>query len=171
MTRTTQWHVVVEWIGNGVALNDAEIEELLTGLDDVHPVLTPIDPARLGSGSTHAYAVTVTLEVATLRQAVSTALQRVETAGEGSGIKAASVRALTQAAAEERLRQPLVPPLVGHADIAEMLAVSRQRAAQLAARDDFPPAVAQIKAGPLRLRSQVEAWAKGWERKGGRPPG
>jgi len=109
----------------------------------------------------------VHLEEASLRQAVATALRRVEDA---TDTKAQGVEALTEAEVRHQLRRPRIPQLVGHADIAELLGVTRQRAAQLAERADFPPAVMTTKAGPLRVRDQVEDWARNtWPRKGGRP--
>lgn len=61
---------------------------------------------------------------------------------------------------------------VGVTEIGELLGVSRQRANKLAARADFPPPVAQTKAGRVWERAAVVEWEKGWDRNnvGGRPP-
>ncbi len=61
--------------------------------------------------------------------------------------------------------------LVGAAEIAELLGVSRQRVAQLGERyDDFPAPVATITAGRIWARADVEAWmAAHPERRTGRP--
>lgn len=64
---------------------------------------------------------------------------------------------------------PPIPPLVGTAEIADILGVSRSRAVQLTKRDDFPPVVQDLKATPLRLRSHIEQWATTWTRTNGRP--
>jgi hypothetical protein len=50
--------------------------------------------------------------------------------------------------------------LMGVAEIAELLNVSRQRVHQLAREHaDFPQPVAELKAGKIWLRRDVEAWA------------
>lgn len=50
--------------------------------------------------------------------------------------------------------------LVGTTEIGQMLGVSRQRAAQLAAADGFPEPAATIAAGRIWHRSEVEEWAR-----------
>lgn len=50
--------------------------------------------------------------------------------------------------------------LVGVAEIAELLKVTRQRVQQLTQRDDFPDPEAVLSAGKVWKRSDVEAWAK-----------
>lgn len=51
--------------------------------------------------------------------------------------------------------------LVGVAEIAKLLGVSRQRVNQLLHEDDsFPTPVAQIEAGRVWLRPDIEAWAR-----------
>ncbi|HMJ75484.1 MAG TPA: hypothetical protein VK507_05900 [Iamia sp.] len=55
--------------------------------------------------------------------------------------------------------------LMGTTEIAKLLGVSRQRADQLSRTDGFPDPVAEIAAGRIWLRADVEAWA----RESGRP--
>jgi predicted DNA-binding transcriptional regulator AlpA len=51
--------------------------------------------------------------------------------------------------------------LVGVAEIAEMLGVTRQRVNAIAkTHDDFPRPQAELTAGRIWLRSEVKAWAK-----------
>ncbi len=50
---------------------------------------------------------------------------------------------------------------MGVAEIAEMLGVSRQRVHAISSQSDrFPPPVANLSAGKIWLRSDVEAWAR-----------
>lgn len=49
--------------------------------------------------------------------------------------------------------------LAGITEIASMLGVSKQRAAQLGASDGFPKPLDRIAAGPVWRRSDVERWA------------
>ena len=50
--------------------------------------------------------------------------------------------------------------LVGLTEIGEMLGVTRSRAHQLAEADGFPSPVAEISAGRIWERSDVEKWAR-----------
>lgn len=58
--------------------------------------------------------------------------------------------------------------LVGAAEVAEILGVSRQRVTQLVARPDFPAPVAVLAMGKVWARDDVEAWAEARERRLGR---
>lgn len=49
--------------------------------------------------------------------------------------------------------------LVGVAEVAEMLGVTRQRVHQLVAGPGFPEPVARLSAGLIWLRSDVQRWA------------
>lgn len=49
--------------------------------------------------------------------------------------------------------------LMGNAEVAAYLGVSRQRVLQLAARDDFPRPVAVLKMGQVWQSDSIRAWA------------
>lgn len=155
------WSVRVDW--THVGLNESEADELLEALADVLPVLVVDDEEP---GHSTRYTLTVHLEEPTVRQAIALALRRVEDA---TGQRAVGVEALSMHEVRRRLATSNIPDLVGNADIADMLGVTRQRAGQIVVIPGFPPAVMTIKAGPLRVREQVEDWAQSWRRKSGRP--
>lgn len=69
----------------------------------------------------------------------------------------------------ESSTQPVLPELVGLTEIATILGVSRQRARELAARDDFPSPVAQLGGSAVYVKSMIEAFSRYWTRKPGRP--
>lgn len=69
---------------------------------------------------------------------------------------------------ERELREPVIPDLVGYAEIAKIADVTRQRARQFESIPDFPAAVVETAAGPLRVRAAVEEWAKTRDTKPGR---
>jgi len=50
--------------------------------------------------------------------------------------------------------------LAGLAEVAEMVGVSRRTAARYVNRSDFPAPVARLRAGPIWLAEDVEAWAR-----------
>jgi hypothetical protein len=163
MTNDATWTARVEWTTDRERTED-ELFDIIERLAGKHPVVgmdrttPPGEPKRP--------TIMLNLKGMTLRQAVGEAISAVESA---VGEKAVGIEVIPTDVAHRRLMTPQIPELVGNADIAAMLGVSRQRAAQIAERSDFPPAVQAIKAGPLRVKAQVEAWAQAWERKTGRP--
>ncbi len=50
--------------------------------------------------------------------------------------------------------------LVGVAEIARMLGVSRQRVSQLAETEQFPEPTVRLSAGPVWKREDIEQWAE-----------
>lgn len=50
--------------------------------------------------------------------------------------------------------------LMGLTEIGRMLDVSKQRAGQLAQREDFPAPLSRLAQGPVWRRADVEAWAR-----------
>lgn len=159
------WSVYVELDSRDVS-DDA--------MDGLHENLAEASPS-VGTAPNGNLSVRIFVDTATARQAGETALKTVTAAARTQGITAPVVgfEVLTEDELDRRNDEPAVPDLVGTAEIAEMLGVSRQRASQLIQRDDFPPAVATLKATPVFLRDQVEAFGRRWDgkgSKGGRPP-
>jgi len=76
---------------------------------------------------------------------------------------------MTFAEQDRRLAEPARPELVGIAEIAEILGVSRQRASQLQTKPDFPGPTATLRAGPVWYAGDISRFADTWARKGGRP--
>lgn len=163
MSTPITWAIRVDW--TRLAYNEPEIEQLLTELSDLRPSLSVDDDERPGY-SPH-YAVNLTVEEASLRQAIATALRRVEDA---TGVKASGVEAIPRHQVARRLERPAFPELVGTHEIAEILGVTRQRAAKIAEQPGFPGPVITTKNGSLRVRAAVEAWAENTPRRPGRPP-
>ena len=56
------------------------------------------------------------------------------------------------------------------ADFGRMAGVSRQRAWELSAREDFPKPAAVLGTGRVWRRRDLERWIEGWDRTPGRPP-
>ena len=50
--------------------------------------------------------------------------------------------------------------MLGLAEIAEELGVSKQTASKYAGRKDFPPPLERLASGPIYRRADVLAWAK-----------
>ena len=116
--------------------------------------------------------VQITLSAGTLRQAVDAALTVARNAAGAADLRFIPTRieVLPEAVFAAEVHNPRVPDLVGYAEIAAMAGVSRQRARELPSLADFPPPVAEPSTGPLRVKSQVEAWLANWSRTPGRRP-
>ncbi|WP_333745462.1 hypothetical protein [Streptomyces sp. IBSBF 2950] len=139
-------------------LNDDSTPE--DSLDAMHERLTAYH-ASLGYAPNRNVSVQMTVDAGTARQALDIALKAVTQAARAAGTSATvvGVELLTEDEFDRRLAEPPIPPLGGLSEIAEILDVSRQRAGQLAERDDFPPAVAHLKSGPVFVVEQVKSYA------------
>lgn len=71
---------------------------------------------------------------------------------------------------DRRLAEPAYPELVGVAEIAELLGVSRQRASELQSRSGFPRPLQVLRAGPVWPKPWIVRFVEDWRRVGGRPP-
>lgn len=70
---------------------------------------------------------------------------------------------------ERELEQPTYPPVLGVAELADRLGVSRQRASQIARTDNFPKPYAELASGPVWFDPNVRRFVNQWDRKPGRP--
>jgi hypothetical protein len=107
-----------------------------------------------------------TVTASTLRQATDEALRLARAfPAKPTSI---DVKALDGWIAEQKRPRPR--DLVGAAEAAVMLGVSRQRVGQLVERPDFPAPIARLSAGPVWTRTSIEAFGQSWTRKiTGRP--
>lgn len=80
-----------------------------------------------------------------------------------------SIVVMTWDAFERSLDEEVTPELLGVSEIAALLDVTRQRAHQLTARDDFPQPIQRLSNGPIWTRPSIQTFIDGWERKAGRP--
>lgn len=60
--------------------------------------------------------------------------------------------------------------VVGLAEVAELLAVSKRTATRYAARTDFPRPAAKLAMGPVWFKADVEEWMRAASVRRGRPP-
>jgi hypothetical protein len=70
---------------------------------------------------------------------------------------------------ERELEQPTYPPILGIAELAELLDVSKQRASQVARTQNFPEPYAELASGPVWFLPHVQRFIDEWERQPGRP--
>lgn len=174
MVKTTHdlpwWNVHAEAVGDE-PYDDNLLEDLLDNLLEHHGVVTgtPEEPmggrARYGAG--------FSVQASDAVDAVTRAREVFERAAAAAGLPSwplARVEAQTEQELELELARPTFPDLVGVAELAERLGVSRQRAWTVTGRPDFPDPVARLKATPVWTADSVRRFLESWPRKAGRPP-
>lgn len=159
--RSISWTARVDW-RNGYEPAQVSVDEWMEQLAEYHPAMAWNDH----QDASWPMSVTLTLDASSLRQAVQTAVRLIE---DTTQAKPTGVEVLTTHEFDQRSAAPWIPPLVGLADVGRMLGVSRQRAAQLAERNDFPPEVARTANGPLFVEQHITAFEARWQRRPGRP--
>jgi hypothetical protein len=159
---------MIQWTCTVEAVNDSYIgdvedlsERIIARLGSHH------GSASFGEGRIVA---TFTLDARLVLQATETALKAWNKALD-DGL-AWSVVSLTARRADQPDDLPGLPELLGIAEVAQRLDVSKQRATELArAHRLFPPPLAELASGPVWTAWQIGAFQRSWIRKPGRPPG
>ena len=83
-----------------------------------------------------------------------------------------SIVSLSARRADQPDDLPGLPKLLGVAEVAKRLDVSKQRAAELARTHRlFPPPLAELASGPVWTAWQIGSFQQSWSRKPGRPAG
>jgi hypothetical protein len=150
----------------GVGLDGETADDLLGIMND------------LGYGSvlafgntTYSPAFTVADDDHPLR-ALEQGYERLTTAAEKAGIAHEPIVKIEMTdwhELEAELERPAHPAVLGIAELAEILGVSRQRASQVARINAFPKPYAELASGPVWFSTNVERFVQEWERKPGRP--
>ena len=76
---------------------------------------------------------------------------------------------MTAEETDAQLAEPTYPPVLGIAELADMLRTSKQRASQVARTQNFPRPYAELASGPVWLKPNVMHFVENWERRPGRP--
>lgn len=116
--------------------------------------------------------VTLTAEAATPADALASTAKRTLEAmslADGRCGQIASAEVFTEAEADRRVAEDGLPEVVGIAEIADLLNVSRQRASALQTRNGFPQPVAQLRTGPVWRLNDLSKFAGTWDGQPGRP--
>lgn len=153
-----KWSVSIE--ATGARPQDCDLAgDLIDGLEGHSPAVSIDARGTVG--------VTFDVEAADHGAAASEAVRLL--AAIAAQLRPVEVRVQTFAEQERELRESNVPELLGVAELAEALGVSRQRVAELAATEDFPRPVARLRAGPVWQRAALGRFLAVWERRPGRP--
>lgn len=146
---------------------DSFDDELLGGLLD-----ELADWGGAVSGSGDEYSVTFDVPAVSVEDAVANGLEAFLLAVKTSGLPVwpiVHLEVMTETEHDELLAEPPIPRLVGVAELAEILEVSKQRASALAKSDRFPAPVQTLRSGPLWDYRAVRQFEGAWDRKPGRP--
>lgn len=164
----TWWSVLIEAAAPAdaerLAVDDERFDALVDAVTDYDGVIT---------GGADRYSVRLSVEADDALHAVMHARDIVWKSTTNVGLPEwpfIHVDALTHDELGDELARPPFPDLLGAAEVATILGVSRQRLAEIRqVKHDFPRPVVELAAGPVWVRSAIDGWAKGWARKPGRP--
>ena len=152
----------MEWHRH-VPMTVSEVEELAERLLPLGgSVGMEEESAGPGHADTRAAVVGISAKSLLMAVTVTAAVVEVERI---TGCVATGVELLPEAEHQRRTSKPTIPELVGFTEIAKMAGVTKQRGQQMPNIAGFPMAVVVTAAGPLRVKSQVEAFLRTWERK------
>lgn len=70
---------------------------------------------------------------------------------------------------DRKLMESTIPDLIGVAELAKILRVSKQRASGLARIPDFPKPIARLASGPVWKKTAIARYIEHWPRRPGRP--
>jgi len=157
------WSIEVEF-----SRENQEIEE--NALDELLDLL--VDAAVVASLDAHRVRVRISVEAQSVVDAIAAGVAWVGEAGRKAGLPTDTVlgvSAQSEQGLDLELEESNLPALVGVAELADRLQVSRQRVSQLARSRTLPTPVASLAAGPVWLRSSIETFVEGWQRRPGRP--
>ncbi len=153
------WSVLIEADGSDT-IGDAEVETLLDALAAYAPVVS------YGRGS---LSIRLTVEADSVRHAIDNALDVVTSSPSVNVASIVRVEAQTDESLGQELGIDDVPDLIGVAELANLLNISKQRASELARQPDFPAPRDVLAAGPIWSRATVLRYARTWKRQPGRP--
>jgi hypothetical protein len=161
------WSVYIE-----VADDDTEDPVSVEQLEKLADLLEPRSASVGGGGGQ--YSARLSVEADRDRAAADQALMEFAKAREKARLPkwpVVHLDLMTEERLDAELAEPPFPEVVGVAEAAKLLGVSKQRVLQLTERDDFPAPMVRLAAGPVWLAASIRAFDQRWSRKPGRPAG
>ena len=168
---TTEWSVEVEVAGEGESVD-------LDLLDDFMELLEPYNASVTGTpeapepAGTARYGAILSIDAADVESAVAEGVRVFRDHAEKVGLEPwpiVSMRVMTEEELDAELARPTFPTLLGVAELAAVLGVSKQRASELANSTRFPRPFLTLASGPIWLEPAVLRFVETWDRKPGRP--
>ena len=152
------WHLEYTWHASEGLNLESIADELMSAFSSWSPAVSLDDKS---------ITVALTVEAPSLKEALEDGFERLSSFS-GREIEPIAARVSRQADFEAALLEPRIPQLMGVAEIAERLGVSKQRVSELARGQNFPRPVIALAAGPVWLASSIEGFVASWPRKAGR---
>lgn len=161
-----EWSVELE-LPHHIEFNEALSERIGELLEVIAPY------SAVAAHNRHTLSVRCTVTAPSAEAAVTRAKRVLRGALHEVGFRRAGnivrIEVETMGDLDRRLHESNVPALVGVAEVAQILKVSKQRASELARSADFPHPVAKLASGPVWLRSSISRHLVRWPRRPGRP--
>lgn len=162
-----QWTVRCEISHPNVVLTEDHADEIISALEGHAPAV---------SYSPHTMSVRFCVDADSPGRVSQSALRLFHSALKKTGIKIPPTRIVgyeiqSLAGLDRELAESNLPDVVGVAELAKILRVSKQRASALARVRDFPKPVAILESGPVWRKSTLVYHLKRWRRLPGRPKG
>ena len=162
---------MTEWIVDLEIAHELDQERAARIVEDVLEHLAPYSP--VGAVDPQSLSVQMSVEAETIEKAVAVARRLFTSALRKSGFVGPVVIVMAGAQTEDKLikslRESNVPDIVGVAEVANILSVSRQRVSELARSGRFPHPVTTLAAGPIWYRAAIARYVERWPRRPGRP--
>ena len=156
-----EWSVRFEINKPNVVFTEDHADQVMDALSSHSPSV---------SYGPHAMSARLCVEADSPKRALDSGLSLLRSALKArdllSGIVGAEVQALDDL--DKSLQDPSMPDLVGVDEVAKMLEVSKQRASELAKRQDFPKPIARLAAGPVWKKAAIARHVSIWDRRPGR---
>ena len=156
------FHVSLSWSPNDrtEVVDEAVVDDLLDRAGSLTVSAAELRGNRL--------TLQVLVEASGVRSAIDAALDQGQLVSP-PGWVLVGVDAVTDEDMQLFVQEPNYPELVGTAEAAEFLGVSKQRVSQLLQQNaDFPQPLHRLAAGPIWMKSAVDLFASTWDRSPGR---
>lgn len=164
----TAWSVTVEFAYSGPIPTDDQLDAFAARLSEFGAAVTGAPEAPADRRARYGAALSVDAEDAV--EAVREAADAARRAAAAVGLPGASIvaaEAVEEEALAASLAKPAFPSLLGVRELAQLLAVSPQRASALARSAQFPEPVAQLASGPVWTETSVRLFVEEWQRRPG----
>lgn len=158
--RLMEWNVYLEYAGE---VDEDALFDALESLESHSP------SASIGDDRFGVRLFMSASDPATAIQKAETKVARSLRSKKLSGYVLQKVEALTIEALASEAQVTNFPRLVGVAEVAQMLDVTKQRVSQLMEGSRFPRPAAVLASTPVWLEQSIRAFASSWDRKPGRP--
>ena len=156
-----------EWSVDVQAVVDPTLADDDEAIDSILETLAPYGAAlAFDQGGPH-MSIQMTVEAEDFMAATQKAVGLI--VGLPYRVFPSGARVLTVADLQRELDKPAIPDLVGVAEVAEELHVSKARVSELQDSPAFPEPIARLKSGPVWTRPSLTRFLESWERKPGRP--